>query len=189
MINKDAGLSIHCHHDLLIEYCTSYDERVDYIKKNKPIHEREIRLRVFKLLSDEAIAALPKGLVRANADWEKADADRQKAYADWQKAAADWQKADADRQKAGADWQKSDADWQKADADRQKAYADREKAYADRRKAYADRQKADADWQKADADWPQQARDAWHKKWCGCSEWNGKELVFKKLVTKRKIKK
>ena len=126
MINKDAGLSIHCHHDLLIEYCTSYDERVDYIKKNKPIHEREIRLRVFKLLSDEAIAALPKGLVRANADWEK---------------------------------------------------------------AYADRQKADADWQKADADWPQQARDAWHKKWCGCSEWNGKELVFKKLVTKRKIKK
>src|SRR3990167_237408 len=133
MINKDAGLSIHCHHDLLIEYCTSYDERVDYIKKNKPIHEREIRLRVFKLLSDEAIAALPKGLVRANADWEKADADRQKAY--------------------------------------------------------ADRQKADADWQKADADWPQQARDAWHKKWCGCSEWNGKELVFKKLVTKRKIKK
>ena len=97
MINKDAGLSIHCHHDLLIEYCTSYDGRVDYIKKSKPIHERKIRLRVFKLLSDEAIAALPKDVVRAYADW------------------------------------------------------------------------------------PQQARDAWHKKWCGCKEWKNGVINFIKV--------
>src|SRR3990167_1206861 len=123
MINKDAGLSIHCHHDLLIEYCTSYDGRVDYIKKSKPIHERKIRLRVFKLLSDEAIAALPKDVVRAYADWQKADADCQKAY---------------------------------------------------------------TNWQKADADWPQQARDAWHKKWCGCKEWKNGVINFikvKKIIT------
>ena len=132
MINKDAGLSIHCHHDLLIEYCTSYDGRVDYIKKSKPIHERKIRLRVFKLLSDEAIAALPKDVVRAYADWQKADAVCQKAYTNRQKAYADWQKADAD-------------------------------------------------WQKADADWPQQARDAWHKKWCGCKEWKNGVINFIKV--------
>src|SRR3990167_543936 len=141
MPTKDVGLSVHLHHGDLIEHCTSYKERVDYINKNKPKHERETRLRVFKLLSDEAIAELPKYLVKADADWQKADADWQKAYADRQKADADWQKADADWQKAYADRKKADADWQKADADWQKAYADRQKADADRQKADADRQK------------------------------------------------
>ena len=28
--------------------------------------------------------------------------------------------------------------------------------------------------------WYQESKDAFHKKWCGCSLWNGKELVFNK---------
>src|SRR3990167_3726568 len=158
------GLSIHCHHAVLVEYCTDYEARVNYIKATKPEHENELRLKLFKLLSNEAFNDLPEKYVKAYADWQKADADRQKAYADLLKAYAD-------RQKAYADLLKVDADWLKADADRQKADADWQKADADW-------QKADADWQKADADWPIKEKEAFHKKWCGCKEWNGKELVF-----------
>ena len=102
------GLSIHCHHAVLVEYCTDYEARVNYIKATKPEHENELRLKLFKLLSNEAFNDLPEKYVKAYADWQKADADRQKAYADW----------------------------------------------------------------------PIEEKEAFHKKWCGCKEWNGKELVF-----------
>jgi len=124
------GLSIHCHHNILVEYCYDYEERVRAIKGDKPQNEQEIRLRLFKLLPPEAIDELPIKLV----------------------------KADAKRKKADAELKKADAEWKKA--------------YAEREKAYAELKKADAEWKKAD-------RDAWHKKWCGCKEWNGEELVFK----------
>src|SRR3990167_1409512 len=100
------GLSIHCHHNVLIEYCYDYDERVIAIKRDKPENERKIRLRLFKLLPQEAIDELPKRLV--------------KAYAKWRKACAK-----------------------------------REKAYAKRR-----------------------GRETWHKKFCGCKEWDGEKIVF-----------
>ena len=112
-MKQNKGLSVHCHHDILIEYCTDYRNRVEVIKENKPENEQEVRLRVFKLLSKEAIKSLPKKLV--------------------------------------------------------KAYANLDKAYANWKKAYADRDKADADWKE---------KEQWHKKYCGCKEWNGKELVF-----------
>ena len=111
----NIGLSVHCHHEILIEYCTDYKKRVTVIKKNKPKNEQEIRLRVFKLLSKEAINALPKSMVKACADWNK---------------------------------------------------------------ACADRHKADADWNKVNSSWI--GKEEWHKKFCGCREWNGKELVFEK---------
>ena len=46
-------------------------------------------------------------------------------------------------------------------------------------KSGADCQKAYADCQKSDAGWLLEARNSFHKKWCGCKEWNGKEIVFK----------
>ena len=113
---KNEGLSIHCHHEILMEYCTDYKGRVAYIKSDKPKYEQKIRLRLFKLLPKKALKDLPQNIL----------------------------KADADRKKADADWNK-----------------------------------ADADWKKAYADWPLEARNSFHKKWCGCKEWNGKEIVFK----------
>ena len=104
----NSGLSIHCHHDILIENCYDYDERVEAIKNDKPENEQEIRLRLFKLLSKEAIDELPEGLIKANAE---------------------------------------------------------------RDKAYAERDKANAKWTD---------KEAWHKKWCGCKEWNGEEIIFNK---------
>ncbi len=103
------GLSIHCHHDILLEYCYDYNERVEVIKRDKPKNEQEIRLRLFKMLPQEAIDDLPDRLA-------KADAERSKAYAEWDKAYAEWSKAD---------------------------------------------------------------REIWHKKWCGCKEFNSEEIVFK----------
>ena len=114
------GLSIHCHHDILVEYCYDYKERVEYIESNKPEDEQNTRLRLFELLPEEALKDIPK-------EYQEADQKRQEAY-QYKK----WQEA-----------------YQK--------------------------------WQEAYQKWPQDSKDAFHKKWCGCEEWNGKELVFKKL--------
>jgi len=111
MTNKkkeNSGIAIHCHHDILVEHCYNYKERVDYIKKEKPRSQQETRLRVFKMLPEKALKDTPKY-------WKK---------------------------------------------------------------AYDDRKKANDDWKKVYDDWPQKSKDAFHKKWCGCKEWNGKELVF-----------
>ena len=156
MVKK--GLSIHCHHDILMEYCHDYDKRVQYIKTNKPKNEIEIRLKLFKLLSKEAVNALPKRLI-------KADAERKKAYALWEKADVEWEKANAERKKAYALWEKADAVW--------------EKEYAEWKKANAERKKAYAEWEKEYAEW--KGKEEWHKKFCGCKEWNGKEIIFKEV--------
>ena len=113
-MNK-TGLSIHCHHDILIEHCYNYDKRVNAIKRDKPQSEQEIRLRLFKLLPKEAIDELPKEFIKATAEYEK-------AYTEWGKA-----------------------------------YTEREKAYTE----WAD-------------------KEIWHKKWCGCSEWQNGKISFKK---------
>src|SRR3990167_8654401 len=99
-MSKKQGLSLHCHHDTLIEFCYDYDKRVEYIKKEKPEHEQEIRLRLFKLLPQEAVKEIPENLVKAYAEREKAYAEREKAYAEFWKADAEFWKADAEYKKA-----------------------------------------------------------------------------------------
>src|SRR3990167_8897844 len=90
----NLGLSIHCHHSILVEYCYDYQKRVEYIKKNKLQDEQEIRLRLFKILPQKAIKEIPKV------------------------------------------------------------------------------------WQKAYVEWPQKSKDAFHKKWCGCSNWKNGVINF-----------
>ena len=114
-----SGLSIHCHHNILVEHCYDYDERVEAIKRDKPQNEQEIRLRLFKLLPKEAIDELPDEIKKAYAEWNKACAELDKAYTERDKARAEWKKAD---------------------------------------------------------------QEIWHKKWCGCSYWDGREIVFKEEV-------
>src|SRR3990167_6045180 len=116
------GFAIHCHHDILVERCYNYDERVEYIKKNKLENELKIRLRLFKILPKKSEKDIPERYLKAYAEWEK-------AYAEWKKANAEWNKAHAERKKA-------------------------------------------------DDEWPQESKDAFHKRWCGCKEWNGKKLIF-----------
>ena len=50
-----SGLAFHCHHDQLYEFVYDYDERVRFIKANKPQKEQELRLRLFKLIPLELV--------------------------------------------------------------------------------------------------------------------------------------
>ena len=77
-----SGLASHVHHDKLFEWCTNYDERVEYIKENKPIEEQEVRLRLFRIIPLER---LPVPLVEARAARDKAGAAYEKARAAWEK--------------------------------------------------------------------------------------------------------
>jgi len=45
---KLTGIYWHCHHDIICEYVYDYQERVDYIKKEKPKNEIKTRLKLFK---------------------------------------------------------------------------------------------------------------------------------------------
>ena len=121
MAEIKKGLAIHCHHDTLVEFCYDYDKRVEYIRRDKPKNEQEIRLRLFKILSESAVKEIPEAWLEVEEAWREAEKARRETYKAWREA---------------------------------------EEA-----------------WRKADAAWPQESKDAFHKKWCGCSEWNGKELV------------
>ena len=123
------GLSVHCHHDILVEYCYSYKERVEYTKNNKPENEQETRLRLFKILPEEAEKDIPKDLLQANQAWEKANQT-------WEKACQAWEQIDQA-------WKQS--------------YQAREQSYQA---------------------WPQESKNAFHKKWCGCKEWKNGVINF-----------
>ena len=112
-----SGLSIHCHHNTLLDYCYNFEKRVKAIKDTKPQNEQEIRLRLFKLLPQKAVDELPIRLLKAYAEWDKAYAEWDKADAEWDKADAEWVKADAEWVKANAEWVKANAEWVKADRD------------------------------------------------------------------------
>ena len=68
-----SGFAFHVHHDVLVEYCTDYQERVDYIKERKPANEQGLRLRLFKMIP---IDRVPPVLVEAG----KAYVEAGKAY-------------------------------------------------------------------------------------------------------------
>ena len=54
---KSSGVAFHCHHDRLVEFVTNYDERVAYIKQEKPPAERPLRLRLFQMVPPERLSA------------------------------------------------------------------------------------------------------------------------------------
>ncbi len=67
-MSKTKGMFWHVHHDRLLEYCYNYDERVRYIKENKPKDERELRLRLFQLVKGK----LPVTVIKAQTAYDKA---------------------------------------------------------------------------------------------------------------------
>jgi len=156
------GLAMHVHHDVLFEYCYDYDERVQAIKDTKPKNEQPARLKLFKMLSKEAINELPRRIMKvlselekARSEWNKARSEWNKAYSEWNKAYSEWNKACSELNKALSEWNKAYSEWNKARSEWNKAYSE---------------------WNKARSEWD--GREAWHKKHCGCKEWNGEEIVF-----------
>lgn len=82
-MTQKSGLAFHVHHDTLIEYCTDYDDRVDYIKKYKPFEQRELRLWLFQLIP---IERLPQdGLKAYIKAWRVGDKAREEAREAYEK--------------------------------------------------------------------------------------------------------
>ena len=72
----------HCHHDVLHEWVTDYQERVDYIKADKPKEEIETRLKWFT-----PVERLPESYGKARKAYVKAWEAYVKA-----REARDWKK-------------------------------------------------------------------------------------------------
>lgn len=68
-----TGWAFHIHDRILIEFCTDYDGRVEFIKLHKPQEEQPLRLRLFQLIPNDK---LPPALVQAGEAYEQAN----KAY-------------------------------------------------------------------------------------------------------------
>ena len=92
-----TGLYWHVHHNVLAEWCYDYKKRVAYIKADKPAHEQELRLRLFK-----PVVAGPAAYTKVWAVYEKAQAAREKAEAAYYKAEAAYYKASVAYDKAWA---------------------------------------------------------------------------------------
>jgi multidrug resistance efflux pump len=153
----------HIHHDILVEPLTEpIENRIAFIKANKPKNEVETRLRLMKPVRGK----LPK-LNKARAELDKARAELDKARAEWNKAGAEWNKASAELDKARAELDKARAEWNKACAELDKARAEWDKARAELHKAHAE-------WYKARAA-PSVLK--LHAKECPNCPWNG-ETIF-----------
>jgi len=158
------GMSMHCHHDILFEYCTNYRERVDYIEKRKPKNEQVIRLERFRMLTKEETAMLPAKYVEASQKWKEAD----------QK----WKEADQKRKEASQKWKEASQKWK--EADQKWNEADQKRKEADQKWNEADQKWNEADQKRKEAKQKYNPQlEEIHKKICGCKEWDGEELVFK----------
>ncbi len=92
------GFAFHVHHDKLWEWCTSYEERRDYIIHDKPASEQELRMRLFKMIPEERI---PLSLRQARAAHNKAWTAYNKAGTACNKAGTAYNKAVTAYNKAG----------------------------------------------------------------------------------------
>ena len=52
---RTSGLAFHCRHDQLYEFVYDYDERVRFIKANKPQKEQALRLRLLRMIPLELV--------------------------------------------------------------------------------------------------------------------------------------
>lgn len=86
MSKRKTGFYWHCHHDLLLEWCYDYDERVEYINSEKSVNERPTRLRLFQPVKGK----LPADLMAAGIAYGKACEARNKAEEDYYKAGIDF---------------------------------------------------------------------------------------------------
>jgi len=127
-MKKNNGCFWHIHHDVLCEWTNNIQERIAYIRKEKPANEIKTRLKLMKPVKGE----LPDKFVKALEVFNIARKAYHKSFI-----------------------------WE--------AHVKTRKDYDKAREAYD---------KKREACKPQ--LEALHKKECGCKEWNGIMLIFKK---------
>ena len=169
MSEKISGFAVHVHHDILVEWCYDYDERLEVIETDKPEHERAIRKKLFKMLPPEAVAELPEQLRIACAEWVQ-------ARAEYDRACEECNRTHAERDELIEMFLNGLIDQEYfINAVQLENYVC---PYDEYNHAWAEYDRAREEWDRAYDEWPQADREAWHARWCGCSEWNGKEIVF-----------
>jgi len=142
------------HHQILCEPLTKpFEVRQEYIRREKPADEVELRLRLFK----PVVGPLPERLAKAGDNYDKARANYDKAC----KVGADYDKARADYVTARADYVTVRADYVTVRANYDKARANYDKARADYVTARAD---CDAEI------------EALHARECPNCPWDGKTI-------------
>ena len=67
-IDAKSGFFWHVHHDVLLEWSHNIDERIAYVKSDKPAKEVKLRLRLMKPVQGK----LPKKVVEAGKAYGKA---------------------------------------------------------------------------------------------------------------------
>ena len=109
----------HIHHsDWLLNWSFDIQERIDYIKAEKPKHEVETRLRLLKPVQ----GALPPQLVQAWAAYDKTGTAYAKAKAAYDKAKAAYVRAYDDYDKAGTAYAKAKSAYVRAGTAYAKVY-------------------------------------------------------------------
>ena len=96
MKKEKQGFAIHCHHNILVEWCYNYGERVRAIKEGKPKSEQKIRLKLFKLLPKEAMKEIPDYYREADQKRQEANQKRWEADQKWQRADQKWSQKNKD---------------------------------------------------------------------------------------------
>ena len=89
MSKEKTGYYWHVHHDVLIEYSDNISERMEYIKKNKPPEEINIRLKLLKKVKGvlpKACQDAYKARWEADKAWQEADKACWEAYKACQEA-------------------------------------------------------------------------------------------------------
>ena len=88
------------------------ENRIAYIKVEKPEHERAVRLHAMR----PVVGRLPEPVLAALSQWDR--------------ACAEWDRACAERDRACAERDRACAEWDKARAERDRACAERDRACA-----------------------------------------------------------
>ena len=151
---KQKGVFWHVHHDVLMEYCYNYQERVDCIKNNKPREEIKTRLKLFKPVkgklpseyveacevyskagkafdkADEALDKANEALDKANEAYDKANEALDKARKAYDKANEALDKAGKALDKARKAYDKANEAYDKANEALNKARKALDKARA-----------------------------------------------------------
>ncbi len=100
----------HVHHDVLAEWCYSYEERAAYIKAYKPAFEVSLRLRLLQPVKGQ----LPPAVIKAGAAYEEAQAVYEKVGAAYEEAQAAYEEAKAAYEKAKAAYEEAKAAYEEA---------------------------------------------------------------------------
>ena len=115
-----SGLAMHVHHGDLFEFCHNLDERVRFIKENKPKVEKALRLRLFQLVPEDSIPGKNspewKAYREAGEAFREAEGDYWEAEEAYWEAEGDYWKAEEVREAREAFWKANGAYWEADEA-------------------------------------------------------------------------